>query len=197
MNPSSPAVPAPAPGTDRYPALDFANSLLTLPSGPHDLLAVPEQATAWLVEHRLAPPDGRVHQVCTDRLRGLRAAVRALLAARVDGGPPTAEALAAVNAALTAAPSAPLLHWDAERGPHRTLPHPADRIADRAMALLAADTADLLTGPDADRLARCGGAPCSRFFVRTHAARHWCSTRCGDRVRAARAYARKRAAAPN
>ncbi|MHC5560905.1 CGNR zinc finger domain-containing protein (plasmid) [Kocuria sp. U4B] len=27
--------------------------------------------------------------------------------------------------------------------------------------------------------------------MRTHGRRQWCSTRCGDRVRAARAYARK------
>ncbi|WP_404798560.1 CGNR zinc finger domain-containing protein [Streptomyces pristinaespiralis] len=27
--------------------------------------------------------------------------------------------------------------------------------------------------------------------MRTHGRRHWCSTRCGDRARAARAYARR------
>ncbi|KDN82153.1 CGNR zinc finger domain-containing protein [Kitasatospora cheerisanensis] len=102
--------------------------------------------------------------------------------------------MAVLNGALTATPATPLLHWDAERGLHRTLPHPADPIAIQAMARLAADAAELLTGPDAVRLAACGGAPCSRYYVRTHAARHWCSTRCGDRVRAARAYAKKRAA---
>lgn len=35
---------------------------------------------------------------------------------------------------------------------------------------------------------------CDRIFLRTHARRQWCSTRCGHRMRAARAYARKRAA---
>ncbi|RKE22219.1 ABATE domain-containing protein [Streptomyces sp. TLI_171] len=191
---AAPAVPPPAPGAEQYPALDFANSLLTLPTGPLDLLGTPDPASAWLIEHRLAPVGGRIQEICTARLQGLRAAVRELLDARVTGGAAPTAALAAVNDALTATPSAPLLRWDAERGPYRTMPHPADRIADRAMALLAADAAELLTGPDAERLARCGGAPCTRFFVRTHAARHWCSTRCGDRVRAARAYARKRAA---
>ncbi|MDN5704722.1 MAG: hypothetical protein L0K41_03970 [Yaniella sp.] len=32
--------------------------------------------------------------------------------------------------------------------------------------------------------------------MRTHARRRWCSTRCGDRVRAARAYARKQKKLP-
>ncbi|MFJ5921348.1 CGNR zinc finger domain-containing protein [Kitasatospora sp. NPDC092948] len=185
---------SPAPGAEQYPALDFVNSLLTLPTGPLDLIGTPEQATGWLVEHDLAPAGGRVYRPCTDRIHRLRAELRELMAAHTAGGPAPTGALAAVNAALTATPSAPLLHWDAERGLHRALPHPADRIADHAMARLAADAAELLTGPDAPRLAACGGAPCTRFFVRTHAGRHWCSTRCGDRVRAARAYARKRAA---
>ncbi|GAB2883292.1 hypothetical protein GCM10022245_18400 [Streptomyces mayteni] len=43
----------------------------------------------------------------------------------------------------------------------------------------------------ADLLAACGSAPCDRFLLRTHGRRHWCSTRCGDRARAARAYARR------
>ncbi|MGW4808057.1 ABATE domain-containing protein [Kitasatospora sp. NPDC004272] len=187
------APPPPVPGAERYPALDFANSLLTLPGGGLDLLGEPGAASRWLVERGLAPEAGRVLGPCAVRLRVFRGAVRELLDARVAGRPAPPGALAAVNEALSAAPSVPLLRWDAERGLHRSLPHPADRIADRAMARLAADAADLLTGPDAERLTRCGGAPCSRFYVRTHASRHWCSTRCGDRVRAARAYARKRA----
>ncbi|WP_030463048.1 ABATE domain-containing protein [Kitasatospora sp. NRRL B-11411] len=192
--PAAPAAPPPAPGAEQHPALDFANSLLTLPAGPLDLLAAPAPTSEWLTAHDLAPEGSQVREACTARLRTFREAVRELLEAAVAGRPAPAGALAAVNGALTAAPSVPLLRWDAERGLHRSLPHPADRIADRAMARLAADAADLLTGPDAERLARCGGTPCTRFYVRTHAARHWCSTRCGDRVRAARAYARKRAA---
>ncbi len=56
---------------------------------------------------------------------------------------------------------------------------------------LAADAADLLTGPDAERLAACASPPCNRYLLRTHGRRHWCSVRCGDRARAARAYARR------
>ena len=43
----------------------------------------------------------------------------------------------------------------------------------------------------ADPVAQCEATSCDRFLLRTHARRCWCSTRCGDRVRAARAYARK------
>jgi len=51
-----------------------------------------------------------------------------------------------------------------------------------------------IPAPAGDFTVQAEGADfCQRFFLRTHARRQWCSTRCGDRVRAARAYARKRA----
>ncbi|MGW3197639.1 CGNR zinc finger domain-containing protein [Streptomyces sp. NPDC001118] len=104
--------------------------------------------------------------------------------------PRIADALAEVNDALTRVPAAALLHWSADRGLHRAAAHPTTQIVEHALAALAADAADLLTGPDADRLTACGSAPCNRYLLR-HGRRHWCSTRCGDRARAARAYARR------
>ncbi|MCX4746358.1 ABATE domain-containing protein [Kitasatospora sp. NBC_01287] len=184
----------PAPGADEHVALDFANSDLVLPAGPLDLLDTPSACTRWLVEHDLAPADAVLYEFCAGRLRELRAHLRALLASRTTGTPAPPESLCAVNTALTTAPSAALLHWDSTQGLHRAPVHPADRVAEHAMAVIAADAAELLTGPDAERLASCGGSPCTRYLVRTHAARHWCSTRCGDRVRAARAYARRQQA---
>ncbi|MFE0459664.1 ABATE domain-containing protein [Kitasatospora sp. NPDC058965] len=191
MNVTAPVPPA-APGADHHPALDFANTLLSLPTGRRDLLATPEEATAWLVERGLAPEDARLYELCAGRLRELRDQVRELLGASVAAAEPPAAALQAVNTALTTAPAAALLAWDDDRGLHREAAHPANRVVEHAMAVLAADAAELLTGPDAERLAQCGGTPCTRYLVRTHAARHWCSTRCGDRIRAARAYARRK-----
>ncbi|SHN15761.1 Conserved protein containing a Zn-ribbon-like motif, possibly RNA-binding [Actinacidiphila paucisporea] len=192
-----PHVPPPAPGADLYAALDFANSAIAVPSGQViDLLATPAAAEEWLAGHGLAPAGAGLQEVCAARLRGLRDQVRALIAARVGERPAPVAALAAVNDALTRAPAARLLRWDAERGLHREASHPVTQITEHALAALAADVADLLTGPDADRLTACGSAPCTRYLLR-HGRRHWCSTRCGDRARAARAYARRtRPAAP-
>ncbi|WP_084514415.1 ABATE domain-containing protein [Nocardia acidivorans] len=103
---------------------------------------------------------------------------------------PVPTALSAVNSALTSIPTAALLLWDEHDGPHRAAACPPDEILQRALATLAADAADLLTGPDAEYLTPCDSAPCNRYLLR-HGRRHWCSTRCGDRVRAARAYARR------
>lgn len=189
--PSAESVPPPAPGADEYPALDFVNSAIALPGGHYiDLLGTPGAANRWLTEHGLAPADAGVREVCAAQLRSLREHLRALFASRVAGLPALPAALSAVNDALSKAPTAALLYWDEKTGPYRAAPCPTNEILDRALATLAADAADLLAGPEADRLTGCGSAPCNRYLLR-HGRRHWCSTRCGDRARAARAYARR------
>ena len=187
--------PDAAPGAETYPALDFANSAVALPGGHFvDLLGTPKQANQWLTAHGLAPEDADLQEMCTAQLRSLREQVRALLASRVAGLPALPAALAAVNDALTKAPTASLLYWDPKVGPYRQAPHPTTLLVDHALAALAANAADLLTGDDAERLTACGSSPCNRYLLR-HGRRHWCSTRCGDRARAARAYARRAGAA--
>ncbi|WUO42884.1 ABATE domain-containing protein [Streptomyces sp. NBC_00285] len=181
----------PAPGAELYPALDFANSAIAVPGGQFlDMLGTPTGAGQWLADHDLAPADAGLQEICAARLRSLREQVRVLLAAQVDGLPAPAAALTAVNDALTRVPTASPLGWDSVRGMHRTAPHPIDQIVDQALGILAADAADLLTGPDAERLTACPSAPCNRYLLRA-GRRHWCSVRCGDRARAARAYARR------
>ncbi|MDT0441890.1 ABATE domain-containing protein [Streptomyces johnsoniae] len=188
----APTALPPVPGADRYRSLDFADTVATLPAGQgYDLLTAPESAMRWLAAHDLTTPDVQLYEVCAQRMRTLRAHIRALFAARVDTTTPPEESLRAVNEALTTVPTAPLLAWDEARGLRRVQAHPTDQAVNHALAALAADAADLLTGPDAGILAACGSAPCDRFLLRTHGRRHWCSTRCGDRARAARAYARR------
>ncbi|MGA5821549.1 ABATE domain-containing protein [Kitasatospora sp. NPDC094028] len=190
-----PGTVPPAPGEEQHPGLALANSAITLPGGHLlDRLAAPEAADRWLLEHGLTPGPAGLQEMCAAQLRAMREHVRSLLAARTAGLPALPAALAAVNDALTRVPTARLLQWD-ERGPFRAAPHPTTAMLDHALAALAADTADLLTGPDAERLTACGSAPCNRYLLR-QGRRQWCSTRCGDRARAARAYARRTQAAP-
>ncbi|MFC9685372.1 ABATE domain-containing protein [Streptomyces sp. NPDC056948] len=196
MNANAPAEPVelaipPAPGEEQYPALAFANSAIASPGGKFtDLLGTPAQANQWLTDRGLAPVDAGLREMCTAQLRSMREQIRSLLASRVDALPALPAALAAVNDAMTRVPTASLLQWDEKDGPYRAPSHPTTEIVDHALATLAADAADLLTGPDAERLTACGSPPCGRYLLR-HGRRHWCSTRCGDRARAARAYARR------
>lgn len=185
------AVPPPASGEGEHLSLALANSVVTLPGGhTADLLDTPARTNHWLTRHGLAPADIGMREMCTDQLRALRGQVRSLFAAHVAGHPAAPAAVAAVNEALTRVPTARLLHWDPATGPYRVPPHPTTEIVGHALALVAADAADLLTAPGAERLTACRSTPCDRFLVR-HGRRHWCSTRCGDRARAARAYTRR------
>ncbi|NUT48654.1 MAG: hypothetical protein HOV94_15305 [Saccharothrix sp.] len=189
--PVTDSAPPPAPGAEQYVALDFVNSAVALPSGQFvDLLGTPPAAGRWLVGHGLAPDEVDVREMCAARLRSMREHLRSLFASRVAGLPALPSALSAVNDCLSRVPTAALLHWDEKTGPYRAMPCPTNEILDRALAALAANAADLLTGPDGDRLTACDSAPCNRYLLR-HGRRHWCSTRCGDRARAARAYARR------
>ncbi|MEV2277001.1 ABATE domain-containing protein [Nocardiopsis sp. NPDC049922] len=181
----------PAPGEERYSSLALVNSVIALPGGRFiDLLGTVAAAKQWMVERDLAPVDTDLREMCASQLRSLREQIRALFASRSDGLPALPAALSAVNDALTRVPTAPLLLWDDRTGPYRATTHPTTQILDHALATLAADAAALLTSPDAERLTACGSTPCNRYLVR-HGRRHWCSTRCGDRARAARAYARR------
>ncbi|MBO8196799.1 CGNR zinc finger domain-containing protein [Streptomyces smyrnaeus] len=187
------AEPAPPPvqGEEEHPSLALANSTIAMPGGRTvDLLGTPAQANRWLTERGLAPVDVAMQEMCATQLRSLREQIRSLFASRAAGLPALPAAVAAINDAMTRVPTAPLLHWDEKTGPYRATPHPTTAIVDHALATLAADAADLLTGPDAERLTACGSPPCNRYLLR-HGRRHWCSTRCGDRARAARAYARR------
>lgn len=182
----------PAPGTAEHPSLALANSIVMHPGERQtDELDTPENATAWLIHHRLAPPDTGLLTYCQLQLTGLRGHLREALGSHVEGVAPGPGALEGLNRALTAVPSAALLHYDLDKGLLRVPSHPLTQLVDHAMAHIAEDAAALLTGPEAPRLARCASAPCDRFMVRTHARRQWCSERCGARQRAHRAYARK------
>jgi predicted RNA-binding Zn ribbon-like protein len=173
-----------APGEAEHCSLALVNTRLVLSGASVDLLADPVTAARWLSEQALGAADA-------ERLTELREAMRRLFEARASGTAPDASDLGLINATAAAAPMVPVLNWD-DAGP--VLSHERGGRDERttSMARLAADAMALVAGPAADSLTPCRAHGCVRWFVRTHAARQWCSTRCGDRVRAARHYARAR-----
>lgn len=181
----------PVPGEDRYLSLALVNTRFTVSHGQVDLLDDTEAAHLWLVRHGLLPDQVVINGRQSGRLRTLREALRTLFEARVRAALPPADALDALNAALAAAPATPRLVWTAD-GPRRAdLPDTGNPAA-AALSVLAEDASDLLTGADADQLTECAAQGCARWFLRSHGARRWCTTKCGNRVRAARAYAARK-----
>jgi predicted RNA-binding Zn ribbon-like protein len=64
----------------------------------------------------------------------------------------------------------------------------------QALAAIAADAIEIVAGESGASLIECQARSCVRLMIRDHGRRRWCSTRCGDRVRASRHYARTRRA---
>jgi predicted RNA-binding Zn ribbon-like protein len=185
-----------APGESARPALALANSRRNEHGVAVDDLATPAGLGAWLAKQGLAP-DTRVDAAALAAVHDLRAAIRELLEARILGRAPDHSAVEAVNAAAAAAPVTRRLIWTAPGAPREQLGAVGAGGVQRATALLAGDAIDLVTGPAHADLLACAAPGCVRFLLRDHPRRRWCSTRCGDRVRASRYYHRHREAAPD
>jgi predicted RNA-binding Zn ribbon-like protein len=176
------------------------NTIWADTAGVHDDLTTPGVLHDWLVsvDHRYAADalgDPRPDELAEAKL--LRDSLRRLAAFSTDDPRPAAQspvdsvddAVAAVNRVVTHRPHAQLVLRDGRL--HRGHPSPTSptRVA---LAELAHDSIDLLTGPTATKLRTCLAPRCVRYFVRSHPRREWCSEVCGNRARAARHYRRIR-----
>jgi predicted RNA-binding Zn ribbon-like protein len=182
---------APAPGESARPALALVNTRHNVAGAPLDELATPAGLGAWLAGQGLVP-DAHVNDAALTAVRELRDAVRELLQARIDGRAPDQGAVETVNAAAAAAPMARRLTWADPGAPREERQYLGAGGVPLACARLAADAIDLVTGPGHVDLMACPAPGCVRLLLRDHPRRRWCSTRCGDRVRASRYYHRHR-----
>ena len=179
----------PAPGEAEHHSLALVNTEYELPTDPHEGLPDAAAAGRWLRERGLGPA-GPVTQAELPRLRLLRESMRTIFSAHIAGEHPKKQALESFNDALAAAPGVRELTWSAT-GPRVAVGERPGTRLEAALTQLAEDGAELLTGSSATKLSACGAQGCTRLFIRSHAARRWCSDRCGNRVRAARHYAER------
>jgi predicted RNA-binding Zn ribbon-like protein len=180
-----------APGEAGHPALALVNSRRNHAGRAIDELATPAGLHAWLAEHALVS-DAQVDDVALAEVRALRDAVRELLEAGIEVRAPDQRAVDIVNAAAATVPTAPRLIWTGPGTPHEERSWLGAGGVPHAQALIAADAIDLVAGPAHTDLLACAAPGCLRLLLRDHPRRHWCSTRCGDRVRAHRYYHRHR-----
>jgi predicted RNA-binding Zn ribbon-like protein len=173
----------PAPGEDTSVALALVNTWHADPSG-----LVDDLTPAWLSARSLASVP-RLGAADLIGLVGLRNAIRELFTALADHREPAADAVTQVNDCARRRPTSPQLAWPPE-GPRRQWSVDGSGSVDEAMAALARDAIDVVCGDRAPTIRRCAAHGCVRIFFRAHARRQWCSTTCGDRVRAARHYQR-------
>jgi predicted RNA-binding Zn ribbon-like protein len=176
------------------------NTIWADTAGLHDDLTTPPALHEWLtnIDHRYAADalgEPRPDELAQAKL--LRDSLRRLAALATDDPRPAAQspvdsvddAVAAVNRAVTHLPHAQLVIRAGRLHRDRPAPTSPTRVA---LAELAHDSIDMLTGPSATRLRACHAPGCVRYFVGSHPRRQWCSETCGNRARAARHYRRIR-----
>lgn len=184
---------------------DFLNTAELDGSGrPVEHLTALGDVTAWLEEHgllhasRRAPIDAsspRRAALLLDHVLDVRAGLREIVEALVAGRPAADEALATVNAVLRARSVVELVRG--EGGIALTHRHAGDPLDD-ALASLAEPLVSVISTGATDRLRICANDGCRWVFEDTSRTgrRRWCSmASCGNRAKAARHRARKRAAA--
>jgi predicted RNA-binding Zn ribbon-like protein len=167
--------------------LDFAITLVDrYADSPRDLVATPARLREWLDEWGMGPTSAVTEDDVT-QARQLREALHGLARATATDQAPGAGDLRVVNAALT------------EEGPVRLRRTGAELTLGRpdttreALARLARQAADDLTGPNRPRLRTCGDDLCSGTFLDPTGRRRWCSDeRCGVKARVRAHRARKR-----
>lgn len=176
-------------------ALALVNTRYVSRGDDVDELGTLADARRWLVDRRLIARTARLTAPDLAALHSLRAAVRHLVEARIQGGVGKRADVLTLNAALATAHVSAVLVWPKTAPPAVEQHVSAAGPAERAVARIAADAMELLTGRLGDSLISCAADGCVRLLLRDHGRRRWCSTRCGDRVRAARHYAKTRSTA--
>ena len=181
------------------PPVRLMNTIWADTAGVHDDLTTPAALRDLMVavdaHHAGTLKRPSLEELAEARL--LRDSLRRLAAFCTDDPRPAAQsptgsidvAVAAVNRAVTHRPHTQLALRDDRL--HRG--HPPTASPTRvALAELAHDAIDLLTGPTAAKLRACHAPGCVLYFVKSHPRREWCSEACGNRARAARHYRRIR-----
>ena len=182
----------PRGGSFRFDAgavcLDFAHTGGEGRYAVFETLYEPADLGAWLAQ----PPLAAVMTIpVTARelaaARALRQAIWDAAHARAAGHPPSAETVATINGAASAAPLVPELAAGAT-----TAGWAAPVRATQALSTLAREMIELLSGPLSGRIRECASNDCPLVFVDSSrpGARRWCAMeRCGNRhkLRALRA----------
>ncbi|MBY8879676.1 CGNR zinc finger domain-containing protein [Actinacidiphila acidipaludis] len=168
------------------PALDFAATLRARRSTRFEMFVTPERLNAWYVESGLVDTitpgtQDDIHQATT-----VREAIYTLVTNRRLEEDFDREALALVNGAARKPPVTPQLTLT---GRH------TEATPEQALATVARQAVELLSGPDVPLMKECGNPECTRIYIDRSRGmrRQWCGMEsCGNKIKAAAYRARKK-----
>ena len=184
---------------DLETCLDFVNTESYGGGIPNEHIATAEDAIAWFAAHGLAHEAALRAQAAKDeaglvgRVRGARAALRAVWDAEVEHRIPDQRALDTVNAVLREAPRIELVAGDDCCGiGHR---HTADDPVGEALAGLVGPLVRSIAAGETGRFRICANDGCRWVFEDTSRGgrRRWCDmTSCGNRAKVRRFRSKRR-----
>jgi len=167
--------------------LDFLATLAGRVERRVERLAVPGDLSDWIAEAGIAGAAAASPELLDDA-RALREAIRGLLDCARQSGSPAAAELRLVNQWARSPVAAPQI------GPGFARLSVGPDPVTGALALIARDSVELITGGDLGRVRTCAG--CTLLFIDRSrpGTRRWCSMeRCGNRSKTAQ-YRQKRRA---
>lgn len=171
-----------------HPALDFAATLRARRSTRFEMFAAPDRLDAWYLEAGIVDVVAPSRQADVDQAVAVREAIYSLVTARRLGQEYEPEALDALNAAAREPSAVPQLTAQGRR----TVATPEE-----ALASVARQAVELLSGPDVPLLKECGNPECTRVYIDRSRGmrRQWCGMEsCGNKFKAAAYRARKKSA---
>ncbi|MFE7165896.1 CGNR zinc finger domain-containing protein [Streptomyces sp. NPDC057616] len=170
------------------PALDFAATLRARRSTRFEMFATPERLNAWYLESGLVDTITPAGEDDVREATTVREAIYHLVTDRRLGEEFNREALAVLNAAARKTPATPQLTLG---GRH------TEATPEQALATVARQAVELLSGPDVPLLKECGNPECTRVYIDRSRGmrRQWCGMEsCGNKIKAAAYRARKKTA---
>ncbi|WP_030340549.1 CGNR zinc finger domain-containing protein [Streptomyces sp. NRRL S-1022] len=169
-----------------HPALDFVATLRARRSARFEMFVTPERLNAWYVESGLVDSITPGHEDDVREAIAVREALYRLVTSRRLGEDFDREALAVVNGAARKTPATPQLTL---HGRH------TEATPGQALATVARQAVELLSGPDVPLLKECGNPECTRVYIDRSRGmrRQWCGMEsCGNKIKAAAYRARKK-----
>ncbi len=178
------------PGEQHSIALALVNTYSTRRGIDFEAIATAEALQSWLAGRGAHVERRDLGSGDVEIAHHLRTHVRALFEALESSVLADSRTVQELNRFSMATPGAPTLDTRGATlaaGWASTGDGPA-----AAFSAIARDAIAVALSPVASRIRTCDAGSCIRMFVPERASRRWCSTVCGDRVRAARHYAQHR-----
>lgn len=170
------------------PVLDFAATLRARRTLRFEMFAAPDRLDAWFLESGVVDVVTPSDEADLERAKALREAVYRLVTARRLGEAYDTGALDLLNRTARMPAAVPQLTSEGRR---------TEAMPQEALAALARQAVELLSGPDVPLLKECGNPECTRVYIDRSRGmrRQWCGMEsCGNRIKAAAYRARKRSA---